>query len=234
MAKKTKHVYKSTQKYNAERRPGESDLKYYRRLAKVADQRLVRLEELSKQKDFRRVKKFAYAKAEKDIRKYTKGSKRWNTKPPEDPRILQEKIMDMRSFIESVTSTKGGIIESYQKRADVLNQNYGTEFTWQDLADYFGKNQADRLAKLPGGSETKLQAVGVIQRTYDAIVKGIKTNQNITTDDPVVDVALEILNTRGKIASDSYTAEQKRQITERILAAQAERQQAQKKARRRR
>ena len=214
----TKYKYKSTQRYNTEQKPGESDLKYYRRLAKVADQRLVRLEELSKQKEFKRVKKFAYSKARKDIIKYNKNQKRWNTKPPEDPRILREKIMDIKSFIESVTSTKGGIVETYQKRAETLNQKYGTNFKWQDLADYFGKNQADRFAMLPGGSGTKLQAIGLIQKTYDAIVSGIQTNTNITSEGPVLDTALNILETRGKIAATSYTAEQKRMIKEALLS----------------
>ena len=226
MPKKTKYEYKATKSYDTSRREGESELHYYRRLAKVADQRLLRINELSKNSDFRRVKKFAYARAMKDIKKYKKaGKRRWNTTPPEDPRLMQEKIMDMKTFIESVTSTKQGIIESYQRRAQTLNEKYGTQFTWEDLADYFGKNQADKFALLPGGSGTKLQAIGLIQRTYDAIVEGIETNTNITG--PTLDTALSILDARSrKIASKSYTAEQKRQIKEALLAPPKE---AQKK-----
>ena len=36
--------------YNLDYKPGETDLQYYKRLAKVADQRLVRLEELAGQR----------------------------------------------------------------------------------------------------------------------------------------------------------------------------------------
>ena len=46
MAKRQPKEYK-VKTYNLDYKPGESDLEYYHRLAKVADQRLVRLEELA-------------------------------------------------------------------------------------------------------------------------------------------------------------------------------------------
>lgn len=57
-ARSTKHEYKSAERYksNIEQRAGESDLEYYTRLAKQADQRLVRLEKLANEPGFENVR----------------------------------------------------------------------------------------------------------------------------------------------------------------------------------
>ena len=68
-------------KYNLDYKPGEDALMYYKRLAKTADQRLVRLEQLSTQKGYENVTAYAYARAQYDIGRYTSGH-RFNTKPP--------------------------------------------------------------------------------------------------------------------------------------------------------
>ena len=58
--------------YNMEMKPGESLEKYYRRLAKVADQRLIRLEELSGVEGYGNAKQWAYKRAMRlVINKYT-------------------------------------------------------------------------------------------------------------------------------------------------------------------
>ena len=67
-----KHEYKF-RPYNLDYKPGESDLQYYKRLAKVADQRLVRLEQLSKQEGFEKVTRFAYERAMRDLELYGGG-----------------------------------------------------------------------------------------------------------------------------------------------------------------
>ena len=94
--------------YNLDYKPGETDLEYYHRLAKVADQRLVRLEEaagLRKGKageaGFEKVTAYAYDRAMRDLEVYG-DSKRFNTKPPlnkdgtVDNRLLSEKLADIR------------------------------------------------------------------------------------------------------------------------------------------
>ena len=195
-----KSEYKSMQKYDIEQRSGESDMQYYRRLAKVSDQRLVRLEELSTKTYFKNVLKYSYATAINDIEIFGEGT-RFNTKPPSDRRLFNEKIMAMRRFLSAPTSTKAGIIETYQKRADTINKNYGTNFTWQEITDYYNKGIADKLSK-EYGSRTALYAIGKILQRKKELLAGIKENKSIKYDGPVTDAALDIIR-KTKWAPDS-------------------------------
>lgn len=170
--------------YNTEAKAGEDLVHYYRRLAKVADQRLVRLERLSQQKNYGNAKQWAYARAQRDIKAWTgEGSNRFNTKPPENVNQLKAKINDIKTFLESASSTKRGITEVYKKRADTINNKYGTNFSWQDMANYFRGGKAEKDAK-KFGSKTALKIIAVVQRNKDAIVQAIKKNKeiNIVTD----------------------------------------------------
>lgn len=171
MAKSLKHEYKSTQNYDFDIRPGETDLEYYRRLAKTADQRLVRLEKLKSEPHFENVDKYAYARAMRDIEVWG-GGRRFNTKPPEDRRQFNEKISDMLRFLQSPTSTKGGIKEVYQKRVDTLNKKYNLNMTWQQFADITESKELDAFM---GGyaSDTVFRAIGKVQRNRGEIQKAL-------------------------------------------------------------
>lgn len=178
MSRDFKHDYK--QGYNLDIRPGESDLSYYRRLAKVADQRLVRLEKLKNEPHFENVDKYAYARAMRDIESYG-GGKRFNVKPPEDRREFNEKISDMIRFIQSPTSTKKGIVDVYKKRADTINQKYkdeGLNLTWQQLADMFDSGQFDKISS-QYGSDTIFVAIGKVQKSGKQIKQALKGNKKI-------------------------------------------------------
>ena len=178
MAAKRVHEYKSTQRYDFDIRPGETDLEYYRRLAKTADQRLVRLEALRHEKGFESVDKFAYARAMRDIEVYG-GGKRFNTAPPENRSSMNAKIKDMLRFLQSPTSTKSGIIEVYQKRADTLNARYkdqGLSVTWQDIAKLHDSGMLTS-AKMALGSDTTWIAIGTIEQNADKIKEVLKEGQ---------------------------------------------------------
>ena len=164
--------------YNLDQRPDESLEKYYRRLAKTADQRLVRLEKASEEEFFHVATQWAYAKATRDIMKWipvgdNKSTKlRFNTKPPEGEDLIA-KINDIKSFLSSPTSTKAGIINVYKKRADTVNKKYGTNFTWKQLAKYYESGQA-KLWDDKFGSKTALRTIGKIQKDKRNIIKAIK------------------------------------------------------------
>lgn len=148
--------------YNTTMKPGESLEQYYRRLAKVADQRLVRLERLAEQENYHVVKEWAYKRAQEDISRWG-GTNRFNTAPPQNTNQLKAKINDIRAFLESGTSTKKDINTIYKKRADTINSKYGTNFTWQDIADFYGRDKNAALdAKY--GSKQVAMAIGVIQQ----------------------------------------------------------------------
>ena len=80
--------------YNLDQKPDETMVQYYKRLAKTADQRMVRLEKASQEPYFKVATEWAYAKATRDILKWippgdNKSTKlRFNTKPPEGEDLI--------------------------------------------------------------------------------------------------------------------------------------------------
>lgn len=167
----------ATKKYDASRRPGETPLQHYRRIAKVADQRLVRLEKLSGEKGYKNVLKWSYRYAQREINYYngknTKIAKthkqlvymqkagelpgRFNTKPPTtngklDLNKLEGKIARIQEFLERPTSSKGGISEIYQKRVNTLNERYNMEMHWSELADFFESDAYKQFSNKSGGA----------------------------------------------------------------------------------
>lgn len=161
-------------KYNVEQRPGETLEKYYRRLAKVADQRLVRINELSKQPLYSNIKSFAYEKALEDIHKWNgEAATRFNTLPPESPEDLQAKIEAMKSFIGMQTSTQAGINLMYKRMANTFNAKYGTNFTYQQIMKYYDSNENEKWAA-KFGSKTALKVIANIQKAAKKIKKGVK------------------------------------------------------------
>ena len=118
--------------------------KEYRKLAKRADQRLVRLEGYRHDKGFEHITSYAYSSAMKDIRKYSgEDANRFNTKPPASDRDLLRKIADIKKFLDAPSSTKKGVVNIYKKRAETLNKNkdiWGDRegnLTWEDYASIF-------------------------------------------------------------------------------------------------
>mgnify|MGYP006921163078 CR=1 FL=1 len=163
-------------------------VKEYRKFAKRADQRLVRLEALSREQKYENVLKYAYAVAAKNIESYgkTKGRPRFNTKPPTNTNTLQAKINDIKHFLGSVSSTKKGIMSTYEKRADILNKNMGLEgvdkFTWYELADFFQTKSYEKIASR-FGSDTAFKTIGKIKENLPDIAKAIKDNKKIKVAD---------------------------------------------------
>lgn len=179
-------------------------LAIYRRVAKLADQRLVRLEALEGQKNFKNVTKYAYKKATLDAMQWGANVEkpRFNIKPPLNKKAggkLEEilnrtstraKINDMLNFLEKPTSTKGGIIDIYQKRADTLNKNKavveaGLHFTWQDVGDFFESRLYKKMLS-SFGSETNIKAIGVVKDNEIKVLQAFKADKDkhIKTGDP--------------------------------------------------
>lgn len=165
--------------YDTSIRLGETTQEYYTRLAKVADNRLRRLEKLSEEKYYTGIDQFAYAKAQKALKVW--GGRRFNTKMPDSIALRNEKIADMIHFIESPTSTKSGIQEIYQKRVDTLKTKYDLDLTWQELGKVMEAFRDDSAA----GSPTQVKAIGVINSIKKrGIKRTMRMNKNV--DDPIV------------------------------------------------
>ena len=210
-------------KYNLDYKPGEDALMYYKRLAKTADQRLVRLEQLSTQKGYENVTAYAYARAQYDIGRYTSGH-RFNTKPPVDAdgnvdyKMLNEKVADIKTFLSSVSSTKAGITATYEKRARTINEKFGTSYTWQDMADYFQSGDFKKHQK-DFGSETIFKAIGKIQRAESKVLKDIdKNNKKNISDKVATEVALKMLSRSNTSLWQKYTNEERAAIRKELKA----------------
>lgn len=190
--------------YNTERKPNESLIKWYRRLAKTADQRLVRLESYKYDKHFKNIEKWAYKKAIDSIHSWSgERATRFNTAPPKDDEKLLAKINEIRNFIEMKTSTKAGIIRTYDKMAKTTNEKYGTSFTWEDLATYYESETNKKWSEL-FGSDTALRIIGIIQKNKDLLSKEItEATLNNLKIDADTDAERELLREQLKIAINS-------------------------------
>lgn len=185
-----------------------SDLqKEYRTLTMRADKRLQRLEKYSEREGMEGILKGAYARAMRDIERWSgKGHKRFGTKAPSDPDLLRMKINDIRAFLRSDTSTlkpgidtQGYAVSVYQKAANTFNSRYGGNFTWQELAGFYGSKKAARIAARIRASKTVARALGEFKklqeknpnRTREQWRKMIKDDPNlILSDDEVVNDAM--------------------------------------------
>lgn len=183
----------------------EALLKEYQAKARLADARLRNIEAKSRRPEYKGIKEYAYKTAIKDIKSFG-GQKRFNTKPPESNRKLQAKISAIDKFLESpsslidkiVTLPSGevqhiGIKPMYKSRADLLNKNWGTNFTWRTLAKYFERGYDKTLSNLLGTSGRALKAVAVIQKNKRKIKQAIKKGEDvdIEIDDEFLEDGIE-------------------------------------------
>lgn len=142
--------------------------KEYKKLAKKADQRLVRLEKLANDPLYANVDKFAYARAKKDIEHiFGAGVNRFNRKL-DNYNSLVGAINDVNTFLASPTSTKRGITKTYINKANAANKQFGTNFTWQDYANYYQSGTADKLTSKMTYREA-LKKVGKMQNNKKII-----------------------------------------------------------------
>ena len=207
----TQEKYFSQKQIEAvQRKTGESTIDYYTRLAKQADQRLVRLEKLSTEPGYENVTKWAYAQAQHDIKAlFGEDRTRFNVRPRKlksgqfSEKQMQAAISSMKQFLLSPTSTKSGINKVYGERAKTINERYGTDFDWKELAQFF-ENTMDTLLDLQYGSKTKMRAIGTIQRhqwkSVDDIndyVEYAKSHNMKVPDDEVVNMAKKMLEKHG-------------------------------------
>lgn len=189
-----------------EQKENETLEHWYKRLAKQADQRLVRLEKLTKQEGFENVNKYAYARAMRDIKQWSgECSKRFNVQTPKNKNQLKAKIRDIQTFLESPTSTKKGVESVYQSKADSINEKYGTKFSWRDLANYFEQGKSEHIDMIYG-SKTVLRAVGVIQQNADIVKKQIEQHKqkHIVVDDPILQTTIDKILTDRKIKINEF------------------------------
>lgn len=180
----------------------------YRKLAKRADQRLVRLEAAAAKPGYESVTQYAYKKAMRDIRAWSgENASRFNTRPPKNTNQLKAKIADIKRFLSSASSTIGatketrGIKQIYQERANTINEKYDTNFKWQDLAKLFESGLWEKLKNSDTySSDADFQTIAHIKANFKEVKKAIRDDNevNIDTLDDVENFAInEMLSQYG-------------------------------------
>ena len=163
--------------------PRENKLDYYKAfyksIAKAADSRLLALERLSKKAGYENVLAWAYRDAMYDIHAaFGPNAKRFNRKQPDDLRNVYKQIRNVLRFLESPSSSKQGIDETYQKRADTVYERYGVKTDWQSIGGLY-ESRLYQKTDSKYGSKTALKAIGFIQRNTSAILEALKENKSI-------------------------------------------------------
>lgn len=186
---------------------GESLEHAYRRLAKQADQRLKRLEYLASgysdkgkplkdPENWKGVLSYSYGKAIKDIESYSgEGATRFNTAPPETEKLLRAKINDMINFLNSPTSTKGGITKVYIERTNTLNKKYpGLNLTWQEAGRFF-EQKKDKVSR-NRDSDKILKAIAKLRAPDSKIRRELEESKGkykIVSEEEVNDAIYDFL-----------------------------------------
>ena len=144
---------------------GYDDLvKVYKKMAHDADRRLLRLEAASKLENMKVASRWAYARAMRDIEGWSgEGARRFETKPPKSKAGLEAKIEDIKTFLLAPTSTPGGIKKIAKKRAKTINEQFGTDFKWDQVGKFFDSKLYSELDS-KYGSKTAMKVVARIRK----------------------------------------------------------------------
>ena len=151
-------------------------VKDYRTLAKAADQRLVRLEKYVKEEGFGHAQDYAYRRAMRDIEAWGGGT-RWNRRPPESMAKLKAKMQDIKTFLMADTSTKGGLRSVEQRRADTLNEKFGTDFTPAEISKFFDSKLRKKMEDKVLDSNTMVKTIAVMRRNKSVILQKGKSRK---------------------------------------------------------
>lgn len=185
-------------------KPGQSEVDYFRQLAKRADQRMVRLERLAEKENYKGVLSYAYESAVYDIKALSgdPNAKRFNIalKKNKDGTVnqslLHAKINAAKRFLEAPTSMKSTITDVYEKRAETLSKNMKLEkpLTWQQAGRIFESRAYDTMRRKGYTSDQIVKAVGAINsKTKKAdISKALDQNIRVSDDAVINEVAQAI------------------------------------------
>lgn len=155
----------------------------YKSLAKKADERLRQLERMAEREEYKGVKSYAYKKAMRDIRKMRgAGATRFGEAKPKNLRQLKARQAKIENFLAAPSSEVSKIKEIYEKRVESLNNSQGTNFTYEDYANYWENVNSGKIIY----SRDSLRAMSVINdenRIHEKLVEEInKANENIKND----------------------------------------------------
>ena len=187
----------------------ESLIEEYIKLAKRANKRLSRLENLSKNPTYKNIKHWAYRTAMYSIknmgedRRFPTSIKKLDKKSIEEISKMRNKVYD---FLSQETSTKKGIDKFYIKRVKTLNEKYNINLNWWEVADFFESGGImDKMTKAGFSSKTAIRIIGVFQKNGKDIKKIIdEYNKNHKITDSI---SKEIDSLKGNKFGDNEEAQ---------------------------
>lgn len=149
----------------------------YHKLAKKADRRMRDLEKLADTTEgFKSAVKWAYKRAARDIESMFGSNEkpRFDRMLPDMNKIqIISAINSVKTFLDSPSSTKRGIINIYKKRVATINKWFKTSFTWSTFAEFALSDSFDTLDK-KYGSSTLMVSAGKKQIEYREKLNAMK------------------------------------------------------------
>lgn len=197
-------TYKNISKPSLQQKAGENDRQYYRRLAKQANQRMVRLEDAAQAGGiFKNVTKYSYEKVQHMAQNLKGGIKseavpgleyrgfRFSETTLKDltDKQVNRRIEILKEFLQAPTSTIADVKTIYKNTAQTFNKNYGTSFTWETFAKYYESGLADKFKNRESiGSDGGLEVIATLQKLPKDIIKNLQNVDDIikTVDDEVL------------------------------------------------
>lgn len=180
-------------------------LKEYKTTAYRLDKQLYRLEKASKEKaQYKNITKYAYERMQKEIQNWSPGNTRWGRTVPGGKNLkqkyknLQKKLNVMKDLEKLPSFSIKKMKDIYGRAAAKINRDHGTNFEWQDIADFYGSAAAEWMDS-QYGSDTVVIALGKFKKMSDKrkakLVEQITENPNkrITGDIAVSDAIKDLL-----------------------------------------
>lgn len=140
---------------------------FYRRIVDTANHRLLEIERLSTKEGYEEIIQYGYRKAMYDIHDlFGEDRRRFkaNALPIDDLRHAPKYINAVLRFLEMPTSTKIGVYDIYEKRANKVNKLYGTNVSWQTIANLYQSKLYSKLNAKLNASKTAVRVIGVLQK----------------------------------------------------------------------
>ena len=153
----------------------KNELREFKKLAKRADERLRQIRDnYSKRKGFENMINWAYKKAMRDIKHWSGDDATTFNQGASNLSLsqLRAKKHDVEEFLQAPTSKISTTIDLYQRRADTINDKYGTSFSWEELGTVFEDKENNEFYQKGGVSY--LQAVGYMKDNEEALLQSLE------------------------------------------------------------
>ena len=139
--------------------------KEYVKLAKRADQRLVRIEKRAEKTP--ELMQMAYRRAGYDLRGATPEGKppRFNRAIPKSEKGIKRALKNVQRFLESKTSTyKGYKKQEIEKRTKSINEKFDTDFEPEDFTRVMQSSLIDNF-----GFYTTMDTIAIVQKNKEKL-----------------------------------------------------------------